>query len=1135
MDRLKLYIRNFVSDFDMMNYLGFNNINYDIIDLYKPYYTLNKNNVIFMNNRGNRVNPDEIDGIYNVNGLDEIEDIDSLGLSLIRGKYTLFTYKNESSVYKIDGNFYGSSMNYYPEIRNEYNNGIGSVGVRNTDVDLFNKRRDNMDMRYNINDIVNPYIPISINKVNDIRFNIDDYDKTLNSMIKLIENKTDNDKDIDKHKHKQYIEGLKSIINGINSNGEYYNKKYSNKDGMYSWYSQVKLIYMIQNTDYFILEAATGFGKTAYTPQLVYHNYLAGNHIPNEYLIYKNMFQDRYVDIPMFSPPKIVASLPRKNIVESTFDRTINLNHTPIINSFYIKDERELESNSFLNFQILTENRKSSKEKYHPYLRFQTNYYTIKTFMEYPLNVNIKQAMINRKIINGEKIEMDKTEKVDNVVKDLLLINKNNTTIRNRFDFLLLDEIHEHMLDMDFIITVLKHILFFNKLVMGSGNFKFSLITATITDYEREKLKEYFYKVNNFNNFISLPRDNKEKKIDVYFGNRDKPSNSVEIKSRGINDNLMSKRIHKATDDLNELLNTGNLKGDILFFIPSKEKIRQLVKKYSDIVKYKKSVIFLPYYSNDRLTKLRDYIEKPIEKWDKKSINMDNLQKYIIGNRNIDEEFSNVFKKGNEYKYKVIFATDIAEASITIDNLYYVFDIGQKTHVLYFPEYDSSGAVKLDITKSSMTQRKGRVGRTKDDGEVYQFYKTENLFPIEFFTAYKTSNIMEHFMKYMVYVCTLYYEFLINCKNDLFSDYEKKLGEEYMRENFGIDNFEMGDDFYFLMPESIDSVFFKNMCYYETNVDLKTYIQKLYMLKLIIKRGDRYYFNFIKTLSLLQIIEYYEFKINKYELNLKFALLVMDFGLTDMIQDIYIILIELMSEKVNLSIFDKVLKDEIIHSDLFNLYLEKMDDFEGDIQAIRFIMNKKSIYLKDEFNKSIKKKRDIFEKKIEEDDDQFIQFITFCKDNKIDIDANEYNYKLGLSEDEIYSFIYGTNIIRDKKYNNKDFYISKKLERLTVRQFVMTFRKYRGRVNSRIFRKMIKNFLYDTFLTTNIENLQVIKIDLIGLNKLDDNDERNNLYKRLKNNPNLDEFKKYIINFEGTIIQRYKYISLFDRLSENVY
>lgn len=69
---------------------------------------------------------------------------------------------------------------------------------------------------------------------------------------------------------------------------------------------------------------------------------------------------------------------------------------------------------------------------------------------------------------------------------------------------------------------------------------------------------------------------------------------------------------------------------------------------------------------------------------------------------------------GNVQGRKCIFATNIAESSITIDGIVYVIDPGMTKQKIYNPEVKVESLLIQPISKSSANQRKGRAGRTQN-------------------------------------------------------------------------------------------------------------------------------------------------------------------------------------------------------------------------------------------------------------------------------------------------------------------------------------------------------------------------------------------------------------------------------------
>ena len=83
-----------------------------------------------------------------------------------------------------------------------------------------------------------------------------------------------------------------------------------------------------------------------------------------------------------------------------------------------------------------------------------------------------------------------------------------------------------------------------------------------------------------------------------------------------------------------------------------------------------------------------------------------------------------VFEPAPENTRKVIFSTNIAEASVTIDGIVYVIDAGFAKLRAYNPQTGIDTLTTVPISKASATQRAGRAGRTKP-GKCYRLYTEE--------------------------------------------------------------------------------------------------------------------------------------------------------------------------------------------------------------------------------------------------------------------------------------------------------------------------------------------------------------------------------------------------------------------------
>ena len=82
---------------------------------------------------------------------------------------------------------------------------------------------------------------------------------------------------------------------------------------------------------------------------------------------------------------------------------------------------------------------------------------------------------------------------------------------------------------------------------------------------------------------------------------------------------------------------------------------------------------------------------------------------------------SKIFEPAPPGKRKVVVATNIAEASITIDGIYYVVDPGFAKLNVYNPKLGLDSLVITPISQASAKQRAGRAGRT-GPGKCYRLY-----------------------------------------------------------------------------------------------------------------------------------------------------------------------------------------------------------------------------------------------------------------------------------------------------------------------------------------------------------------------------------------------------------------------------
>ncbi|KAK3085174.1 hypothetical protein FSP39_025514 [Pinctada imbricata] len=129
--------------------------------------------------------------------------------------------------------------------------------------------------------------------------------------------------------------------------------------------------------------------------------------------------------------------------------------------------------------------------------------------------------------------------------------------------------------------------------------------------------------------------------------------------------------------------------GDILVFLTSQLEIERSIEKMEAYLKGRRDAIIMPLH----------------------------------GKLQADEQ-GRIFDATPKGKRKIVFATNIAETSLTIPGVKYVIDTGFAKEMTFDPSRNLSSLDVSYISKSSAEQRKGRAGRT-DVGKCYRLYARE--------------------------------------------------------------------------------------------------------------------------------------------------------------------------------------------------------------------------------------------------------------------------------------------------------------------------------------------------------------------------------------------------------------------------
>ncbi|CAK7275049.1 hypothetical protein SEPCBS119000_006482 [Sporothrix epigloea] len=136
--------------------------------------------------------------------------------------------------------------------------------------------------------------------------------------------------------------------------------------------------------------------------------------------------------------------------------------------------------------------------------------------------------------------------------------------------------------------------------------------------------------------------------------------------------------------------------GDILVFLTGREEIEQCVQAVAEAV-----------LRENKLSAKRALLPLP-----------------MYAGLSADEQMC-AFDEAPEDTRKVIFSTNIAEASVTISGVVYVVDSGFVKQRVYSPSTGIETLAMTPISKAAALQRSGRAGRTKP-GKCFRLYTEES-------------------------------------------------------------------------------------------------------------------------------------------------------------------------------------------------------------------------------------------------------------------------------------------------------------------------------------------------------------------------------------------------------------------------
>jgi len=454
------------------------------------------------------------------------------------------------------------------------------------------------------------------------------------------------------------------------------------------WLSQIQTFVVYSYKRILYITGATGVGKSVMQPGIL-------------------LYAEKILNFN--NNAKVFCSQPRiKPVIDNSSTSAINLGF-PLIKDrneqldCIKKENIKLDVSKDINIgydfvQYKYKGDGNIDNNYHPTLRFYTDGY---------LYNDIKQKYLFK----------------DYIIKD----NKLEYNEKNICDILLIDEAHEHNVYMDMMLTLAKYGSYINnKIVLG-------IISATMNEDEPRYRK--FYEIIDDNwkypldvRYYSDSLNVVNKKIIDRRIHLSKPFGGTNYVIKQISKEKLDKKDELEIDKINErVINILKIilsekyvgKSDILIFLPGRNEITKLIKIINEKFT-EKSLLAIPFYKELDEDIKKDIIGNIAK--DNVRYNITNPKNVTLGEKNYEEDS---VPKGT-YKRFIILATNIAEASITIDSLSYVIDTGLEKVSKYNYLTKDKVLEKEMISLPSAEQRKGRVGRKKQ-GYVYYTYDITKL------------------------------------------------------------------------------------------------------------------------------------------------------------------------------------------------------------------------------------------------------------------------------------------------------------------------------------------------------------------------------------------------------------------------
>jgi hypothetical protein len=380
--------------------------------------------------------------------------------------------------------------------------------------------------------------------------------------------------------------------------------------------------------------------------------------------------------IDKINNPTVILTIPRTNIAKRGVGFMSQQLALPYVEFDRVKnrDSAIRNNNQYVQFRHMGD--KFGDDGFYPKIRFITDGSILH---------DIKDPLIKTKTYKKDK------NKNDNYIY----------TKTDKYDVVIVDEAHEHNTNMDMILSLMRNATYYN------NKLRLVIMSATM-DFDEPIYRRFYRDVNDnrkypLNRWIEkhkIDRINVERRFDISPPGEKMPYKITEIYDPNTH----------YIDIVRNIINDTS-SGDILLFLPGRGDIEKAVAILNSTTP--SNVIALPYYRDlpEHCKEFIDRIESGLSE-----LRIDKTRTFSATRR--DELTMGDY---NHYTRFILAATNMAEASITINTLRFVVDSGTEKTAIYDYERRSIKQITNYITNASEKQRRGRVGRVAP-GTVYHAY-----------------------------------------------------------------------------------------------------------------------------------------------------------------------------------------------------------------------------------------------------------------------------------------------------------------------------------------------------------------------------------------------------------------------------